>query len=109
VRPVSTEKSMLSEYNISQLPAALRVSLKLPKFQKPPKFNLTQVAHELKEFGVNIARPDKHLEGLPLDRNGKINPEFHKEIFLGNHELFESDIDHDREKRKKKLDEIFNE
>jgi hypothetical protein len=44
-----------------------------------------------------------------LDRHGKVNPDFHKEIFLGNHELFESDIQHDKQKRNRKLEEIFNE
>jgi len=28
---------------------------------------------------------------------------------LGNHELFESDIQHDKQKRNRKLEEIFNE
>jgi hypothetical protein len=103
------EKAVLSEYHMSKLPAALRASLKIPKFQAPKKFNLTQVAKDLKDFGIHNLKDDKHLEGLPLDRNGKVNPDFHKEIFLGNHELFESDILHDEEKRNKKLEEIFNE
>ena len=67
------------------------------------------IEKDLKDFGFDNLKDDEHLEGLPLDRHGKINPDFHKEIFLGNHELFETDIQHDEEKRNKKLEEIFNE
>jgi hypothetical protein len=100
---------MLSEYHIDQLPAALRLSQIIPKFERPKKFNLSKIAEDLKAFGIKSLKDDKHLEGLPLERDGKINPEFHKEIFLGNHELFEADIQHDEQKRDKKLEEIFNE
>ncbi len=41
-------------------------------------------------------KDDKHIEGLPLESDGKINPDFHKEIFWSNHELFQSDIQHDK-------------
>ena len=99
---------MLSEYGIDQLPSALRLSQIIPKFVRPKKFNLTQVAKDIKEFGIHSLKDDKHLEGIPLERDGKINVDFHKEIFLGNHELFESDIDHDHQKRSRKLEEIFN-
>ena len=99
---------MLAEYHISQLPAALRNSLILPKFQAPKKFNITQIKNELKSFGIHGLKEDHHLEGLPLDRQGKVNPDFHKEIFLGNHELFEVDMKNDETKRNKKLEEIFN-
>jgi len=75
----------------------------------PKDFNLTEIANDLKKFGINHLEDDKHFEGLPLDRNGKVNPDFHKEIFLGNHELFESDIQRDTQKRNRKLEEIFNE
>ena len=81
----------------------------LPKFQIPKNFNLTKIAKDLKDFGIDNLDDDKHMEGLPLDRHGKVNLEFHKELFLGNHELFESYIQYDEEKRNKKLEEIFNE
>jgi hypothetical protein len=74
----------------------------------PKDFNLRKIAKDFKEFGINNLNDDKHFEGLPLDRHGKVNPDFHKEIFLGNHELFESDIQHDKQKRNRKLEEIFN-
>ena len=102
------QRAMLSEYHIDKLPAALRASQKIPKFEKPKKFNVSQIAKDLKDFGIDSLKDDKHLEGLPLERDGKINPDFHKEIFLGNHELFEADIQHDEKKRDKKLEEIFN-
>jgi hypothetical protein len=100
---------MLSEHHIDQLSATLRTSPLLPKFEVPKKFNLSQIAKDLKHFGIHSLKDDKHIEGLPLERDGKINTDFHKEIFLGNHELFESDIQHDEQRRDKKLEEIFNE
>ncbi|CAF2114733.1 unnamed protein product [Rotaria magnacalcarata] len=105
----SAQRAMLSEYRMEQLPAALRISQIIPKFEAPKKFNLTKIAKDLKDFGIHSLKDDKHIEGLPLERNGQINPDFHKEIFLGNHELFESDIQSDEHKRNKKLEEIFNE
>ncbi|CAF1034990.1 unnamed protein product [Adineta steineri] len=103
------QRAMLSEYHIDKLPAGLRISQIIPKFQPPKKFNLTKIAQDLKKFGIHSLKDDKHIEGVPLERDGKINLDFHKEIFLGNHELFESDIQHDENKRDKKLEEIFNE
>jgi hypothetical protein len=100
---------MMSEYHIDKLPAALRASQIIPKFERPKKFNLSKIAKDLRDFGIHSLKDDKHIEALPLERDGKINPDFHKEIFLGNHELFESDIQHDEQRRNKKLEEIFNE
>ena len=102
------QRAMLSEYKMNKLPEALRVSQELPKFVKPRKFNLTKIANDIKDFGIHSLKEDKHLEAVPLERDGQINPDFHKEIFLGNHELFEKDIQHDEIKRNKKLEEIFN-
>jgi hypothetical protein len=101
------QRAMLSEYHIDKLPAALRISQIIPKFEAPKKFNLSKIAKDLKAFGIHSLKDDKHIEALPLERDGKINPDFHKEIFLGNHELFESDIQHDEKKRNNKLEEIF--
>ena len=100
-------RGMMSEYHIDKLPAALRISQIIPKFQAPKKFNITKIVQDMKDFGIHSLKDEKHIEALPLERDGKINPEFHKEIFLGNHELFESDIQHNEEKRNKKLEEIF--
>ncbi len=107
----SERKTGLSEFHIDKLPlpAVARVPLMIPKIGVPKNFNLTKIAKDLKDFGIHSLKDDKHIEGLPLDRDGKVNPEFHKEIFLGNHELFESDIQHNEEKRNKKLEEIFHE
>ena len=102
------QRAMLSEYHINKLPDALRLSQAIPKFEAPKKFNLSKIANDLKQLGIDSLKDEKHLEGLPLDRDGKINPDFHKEIFLGNHELFEDDIQHDENRRNKKLEEIFN-
>ena len=102
------QRAMLSEYQIDKLPDALRLSQAIPKFQAPKKFNLSKIASDLKEFGIDSLKDEKHIEGVPLERDGKINPDFHKEIFLGNHELFEEDIQHDENRRNKKLEEIFN-
>lgn len=88
-------------------PVGAPVPLLLPKIKIPKNYNLTDVAHNLKKFGIHSLKDDRHLEGHPLDRHGKANPEFHRELFLGNHELFESDIQNDERKRDKKLEEIF--
>ena len=95
----STQKKIHEEY--------ANFSLELIKLQIPKDFNLSQIAKDLKSFGIHSLKEDQHLEGLPLDRHGKVNPEFHRELFLGNHELFESNIQHDETKRNKKLEEIF--
>ncbi|CAF0908498.1 unnamed protein product [Adineta ricciae] len=95
----STSKKIHSEY--------ANFSLELAKLQIPKDFNLSKIAKDLKSFGIHSLKDDHHLEGLPLDRHGKVNPEFHRELFLGNHELFESNIQHDEMKRNKKLEEIF--
>ena len=91
------------------LPKNVNISSLIANIQVPDDFNLTKVAKDLQDFGFNDLKVDKHIEGLPLDRHGKINPDYHKEVFLGNHELFESDIQSDPQKRNKKLEEIFNE
>lgn len=87
--------------------ALAKLPLALPKFELPKKFNLSKIVKSLKELSIGGLKEDKHLEGLPLDRQGKANPDFHKEIFLGNHELFEHEIQHDETKRNDKLKEIF--
>ena len=103
----AAQKAMLSEYKMSELPAALRISQIIPKFVRPKNFNLTQIEKDLKHFGIHSLKDDQHLEGLPLERDGKINVDFHKEIFLGNHEDFQNEIEHDKDKRNDKLTEIF--
>ncbi|CAF3821286.1 unnamed protein product [Rotaria sordida] len=103
------EKVILSEYSKDKLTSDLSTSLIIPKFQIPKNFNPLQIAKNLKDFGIHSLKDDKHIEGLPLDRYGQVNPHFHKEIFLGNHELFESDIQRDEIKLHKKLEEIFEE
>ncbi|CAF4613714.1 unnamed protein product, partial [Didymodactylos carnosus] len=50
----------------------------------------------------------KHVEGSPLELNGHVNKDFHREIFLGNHELFENEIINNDDVRKTKLKEIFH-
>ncbi|CAF2067704.1 unnamed protein product [Rotaria magnacalcarata] len=105
----SNKKAVLLQSHINKLTPVLTTSLVLPKLQLPENFNLTEIAKNLKDFGIHSLKDDKHIEGVPLDRHGKVNPDFHKEIFLGNHELFESDIQHDKNKRNKKLEEIFRE
>ena len=85
----------------------LNASVELPELEAPKKLNISQVAKELKDFGIHSLKEDKHMDGIPLERDGRINADFHKEIFLGNHEAFESEIEHDKEKRDRKLAEIF--
>lgn len=101
------DKEVLLETEVNKS-SAINISAIIANLKVPKDFNLTEVAKELKEFGINDLHEDKHLEGLPLDRHGKVNPDFHKEIFLGNHESFEKEFQRNLEKRNKKLEEIFN-
>ena len=87
----------------------LNASVELPELEAPKKLNISQVAKELKDFGIHSLKEEKHLEAVPLDRHGRANPHFHREIFLGNHELFENDIQRDEDKRNEKLKQIFSE
>jgi len=103
------QKAINLENHRNKSSTILNISSIISNIQLRKDFNLKKIANDLKEFGINHLKDDKHFEGLPLDRYGKINPDFHKEIFLGNHELFESDIQHDEQKRNRKLEEIFNE
>jgi hypothetical protein len=106
---INNSKFNLRKKVIASKNAGVNISSIIANIQVPKDFNLTQVAKDLKDFGIHHLKDDKHIEGLPLDRQGKINPDYHKEIFLGNHELFESHIQSDVQKRNKKLEEIFNE
>lgn len=101
------QRAMLSEYKMDRLAEGLLRSQIIPKFEVPKKFNLTQIEKEIKDFGINGLKEEKHIEAVPIERDGKINVDFHKELFLGNHELFEAEIQNSPEKRKEKLAEIF--
>lgn len=87
----------------------MNISSLIANIEVPRDFDLRKVAKDLKKFGIHHLKEDHHIEGLPLDRQGRVNPEFHKEIFLGNHELFEADMQKNEQRREKKLEEIFNE
>ncbi|CAF1504989.1 unnamed protein product [Rotaria sp. Silwood1] len=103
------QKVTNSKDHLDKSTSILSTSLIIPKIQIPENFNISQIEKNLKDFGIHSLKDDKHIEGLPLDRHGKVNPDFHKEIFLGNHELFEADIQRDEKKLHKKLEEIFRE
>ncbi|CAF1308966.1 unnamed protein product, partial [Didymodactylos carnosus] len=99
---------MMNEYHITQLSKDLLASQRsLPKFEMPKNFNVSQIESNLKRFGVNSLELDKHVEGLPLELDGKVNKDFHREIFLGNHELFENEMMNNEDVRKRKLTQIF--
>ena len=87
----------------------MNISSLIANIEVPEDFDLPKVAKDLQKFGIDHLKDDHHIEGLPLDRQGKANPDFHKEIFLGNHELFESEFQNNEQRRDKKLEEIFNE
>ncbi|CAF3913540.1 unnamed protein product [Rotaria sordida] len=81
--------TMLLEYHMNKLPATLRISQIISKFEVPKKFNLTKNCKIFKSFGIHSLKDDKHIEDLPLECDGKINPDFHKEIFLDNERIYE--------------------
>ncbi|CAF3921609.1 unnamed protein product [Rotaria sp. Silwood2] len=103
------QKVALSENHKDKSTSNFSTPLIIPNIEIPKNFNVSQIAKNLKDFGIHSLKDDNHIEGLPLDRHGQVNPDFHKEIFLGNHELFESDIERDGKKLHRKLEEIFRE
>lgn len=40
---------------------------------------------------VEKLRPADHMDAIKMEQDGHINREYHKEMFLGNHEEFEND------------------
>lgn len=101
-------KPVEADRQIREVPLKKNDPLNLPKFEEPKNFDVKKVAAEIKSFGFAGLKEEKHIEAVPLDREGKINPEFHREIFLGNHENFETQIQNNEKKRKEKLTEIFH-
>lgn len=45
----------------------------------------------VKKLPVDKLRPVDHLDAVKMEQDGHINKDFHKEMFLGNHEEFEND------------------
>lgn len=88
---------------------SLRSTPVLPTIQLPNNFNLTEIAKNIKHFGIHSLKDDEHIKGLLLDKHGKMNADFHKEIFLGNHEILTSKDEHDQKILYKKLEAIFHE
>lgn len=105
--PINENQNSTSKKWKKKFRVGFNASVELPKIEVPKKMNLTQIEKELKDFGIHSLKEEKHLEAVPLDRQGRANPHFHREIFLGNHELFENDIQNDEEKRNRKLKQIF--
>ena len=56
---------------------------------------------------VEDVAPPKHLDAVKIGRDGKLNSNFHKEVFLGEDvENFENG-NYELEAQRKKLEEIF--
>lgn len=45
----------------------------------------------VEKLPVEKLRPVDHMDAVKMEQDGHINKEFHKEMFLGNHEEFEND------------------
>jgi len=50
-------------------------------------------------------QPADHIDGLRVEKDGHLNPEYHKEILVGNHHEFESESE---TKLMSRLKVIFN-
>ncbi len=48
------QRTMLSEYHMDKLSAALLIPQIIPKFEALKKFNWTKIAKDLKDFGICI-------------------------------------------------------
>ena len=51
--------------------------------------------------------PPKHLDGFKINRDGSVNPDFHKEVFLGEEVVNFKIGNYKLKEQKKKLVEIF--
>ena len=62
------------------------------------------VVKDGKKLSLDQLKPVDHVDAVKMEQDGHLNQEYHKELFLGNHEVLEADTD---ENALKKLIDIF--
>lgn len=51
---------------------------------KVTDFNRSRFANvKLDQLNASVIKPPDHLEGLPMERDGQLNPKYRKEVLLG--------------------------
>jgi hypothetical protein len=63
------------------------------------------VKQEVIPLSVDKLKPKDHMDAVRLEQDGMLNKDFHKEVFLGNHEEIEDD---EHEVAESKLEDIFH-
>ncbi|XP_070207360.1 45 kDa calcium-binding protein-like [Littorina saxatilis] len=58
---------------------------------KDEELKFVKIPDGVQKLPVEKLRPVDHMDVVKLEHDGDINKEFHKEMFLGNHEEFEND------------------
>lgn len=47
-------------------------------------YNKSRYANvKLGQLNISVIKPPDHLEGLPMERDGQLNPQYRKEVLLG--------------------------
>lgn len=70
-----------------------------------PKWD--KIIDKLRSNNLTNIKPVEHMDAVPLEIDGSLNKEMHKELFLGDHEDIENE--HDTDKVIERLKAIFNE
>ena len=61
-----------------------------------------------KDTLVDDVAPPKHLDAMKIDRDGKVNSNFHKEVFLGEDVKNFENGNYELKAKKDKLEKIFH-
>ncbi|KAL8574853.1 hypothetical protein ACOMHN_044875 [Nucella lapillus] len=58
---------------------------------KKHDLKFVQIPEGMEKLPVDKLRPVNHMDAVKFEHDGHVNKDFHKEMFLGNHEEFEKD------------------
>lgn len=58
---------------------------------KDHDLKFVKIPEGVEKLSVDKLRPVDHMDAVRMEQDGHINKDFHKEMFLGNHEEFEKD------------------
>ncbi|XP_076472750.1 45 kDa calcium-binding protein-like [Babylonia areolata] len=59
--------------------------------EKEQELKFVKIPDGVEKLPVEKLRPVDHIDAVRMEQDGHINKDFHKEMFLGNHEEFEKD------------------
>ena len=55
------------------------------------ELKFVKIPDDVKKLSVEKLRPVDHMDAVRMEQDGHVNKEFHKEMFLGDHEEFENE------------------